>query len=143
MFAGALAICWRVPLLPRNREMRRICIQLCREVKTPTGYVTVHPGFNAVCLNHWSLPSAAAKTSLDWRKRIFFFSRTQRPMVQTDRAETAMHCDASWSCLDFPGKLRTASQTPPISLFLGSNGTLQHFANALANSYLIYTSIQV
>ena len=72
MFAGALAICWRGPLLPRNREMRRICIQLCPEVKTTTGYVTVHPGFNAVCLNHWSLRSAAAKTSLDWRKRNFF-----------------------------------------------------------------------
>ena len=30
MFAGAFAKCWRVPLLPRNGEMRRISIKLCR-----------------------------------------------------------------------------------------------------------------
>ena len=30
VFAGAFAKCWRVPLLPRNREMRRISIKLCR-----------------------------------------------------------------------------------------------------------------
>ena len=30
MSAGALAKCWRVPLLPRNREMRIISIKLCR-----------------------------------------------------------------------------------------------------------------
>ena len=30
MFAGAFAKCWRVPLLPRNGEMRRIAIKLCR-----------------------------------------------------------------------------------------------------------------
>ena len=30
MFAGAFAKCWRVPLLPRNGEMCRISIKLCR-----------------------------------------------------------------------------------------------------------------
>ena len=32
-----------------------------REVETTLRCVTMHPGFNAVCLNYWSLRSAAAK----------------------------------------------------------------------------------
>ena len=31
------------------------------EVETTLRRVTMHPGFNAVCLNYWSLRSAAAK----------------------------------------------------------------------------------
>ena len=32
-----------------------------REVETTLRCVTMHPGFNTVCLNYWSLRSAAAK----------------------------------------------------------------------------------
>ena len=40
-----------------------------REVETTLRCVTMHPGFNTVCLNYWSLRSTAAKyDKIDRRK---------------------------------------------------------------------------
>ena len=66
---------------------------ISREVETTLRCVTMHPGFNTICLNHWALRSAVAKyKTIDGRKYrqtgsqqtkvIFFFCRTKFHFVK-------------------------------------------------------------